>query len=81
MAVQRRRLRTFQERKNVLELYDDRELIKRYRLDHQGILFVTDYRQKFNNSSNYTKQCFNCRTEGNNDSAFFGNWKNAAVHQ
>ncbi len=42
MAVQRRRLRTFQERKNVLELYDDRELIKRYRLDHQGILFVTD---------------------------------------
>ncbi len=43
MAVQRRRLRTFQERKNVLELYDDRELIKRYRLDHQGILFVTDF--------------------------------------
>ncbi len=42
MAVQIRRLRTFQERKNVLELYDDRELIKRYRLDHQGILFVTD---------------------------------------
>ncbi len=26
----------------MLELYDDRELIKRYRLDHQGILFVTD---------------------------------------
>ncbi len=42
MAVQRRRLCTFQERKNVLELYDDRELIKRYRFDHQGILFVTD---------------------------------------
>jgi len=26
----------------VLELYDDRELIKRYRLDRQGIIFVTD---------------------------------------
>ncbi len=42
MAVQRRRLRTFQERKNVLELYDDRELIKRYRLDHQRYSFCYD---------------------------------------
>ena len=36
----RRRPRTFRERNNILGLYDDAELIKRYRLDSEGIAFV-----------------------------------------
>lgn len=43
MALRRqRRARIFQERKNVFELFDDAELIKRYRLDRAGIIFVSD---------------------------------------
>ncbi|XP_062849608.1 putative nuclease HARBI1 [Trichomycterus rosablanca] len=43
MALRRqRRVRTFQERKNVFEMFDDFQLIKRYRLDRAGIIFVTD---------------------------------------
>ena len=34
--------RHFAARKDPLEMYDDRELIRRYRLDRDGILFVTD---------------------------------------
>lgn len=30
------------ERRNILETMNDRELIKRYRLDHDGIMFVVD---------------------------------------
>ena len=32
----------FSPRKDPLEMYDDRELIRRYRMDRAGILFVTD---------------------------------------
>ncbi|MPC81649.1 hypothetical protein E2C01_076277 [Portunus trituberculatus] len=39
-VVQQRR--NFAARKDPLEMYDDRELITRYRLDRDGILFVTD---------------------------------------
>ena len=43
MAVnQRQHRRYFRERRNVLEEMSDAELIKRYRLDREGILFVTD---------------------------------------
>ena len=37
-----RRRRTFRERKDVLDDLDDRELVRRYRLDRAGVLFVTD---------------------------------------
>uniref|UniRef100_A0A671USV5 Nuclease HARBI1 n=1 Tax=Sparus aurata TaxID=8175 RepID=A0A671USV5_SPAAU len=43
MALRReRRARTFRERKDVLALFDDEQLIKWYRLDRAGIIFVTD---------------------------------------
>ena len=38
--VWRRRSRTFRERKNILDIYDDAELIRRYRLDRGGIAFI-----------------------------------------
>ena len=38
----RRLVRNFRERRNVLDDLSDAELIKRYRLDHAGIMFVTD---------------------------------------
>lgn len=42
MAPRRHRhARTFQERKNVLEWFDDVRLIKQY-LDRAGVFFVTD---------------------------------------
>ncbi len=81
MAVQRRRLRTFQERKNVLELYDDRELIKRYRLDHQGILFVIDLVRNSITSQTLRNNALTAELKVIMTLAFFGNWKNAAVHQ
>lgn len=37
-----RRGRTFWPRRNVLEELNDAELIKRYRLDREGIMFVVD---------------------------------------
>ena len=37
-----RQRRSFHERKDVLNELDDRELVKRYRLDRAGIVFVTD---------------------------------------
>ena len=37
-----RQRRTFHERKNVLNELDDHELIKKYRQDRAGIVFVTD---------------------------------------
>lgn len=37
-----RHLRTFRPRRNVLDELPDAELLKRYRLDRAGILFVTD---------------------------------------
>ncbi|XP_045122948.1 putative nuclease HARBI1 [Portunus trituberculatus] len=37
-----RQRRAFRERKDVLNELDDRELVKRYRLDRAGITFVTD---------------------------------------
>ena len=37
-----RQRRTFRERKNVLNELDDHELIKKYRQDRAGIVFVTD---------------------------------------
>jgi len=51
----------------VLELYDDREFIKRFRLDRQGIIFVTDL---VRNSTSPTVRDNNCRNESYNDSAF-----------
>ncbi len=81
MAVQRRRLRTFQERKNVLELYDDRELIKRYRLDHQGILFVIDLVRNSITSQTLRNNALTAELKVIMTLRFFGNWKNAAVHQ
>ncbi len=81
MAVQRRRLRTFQERKNVLELYDDRELIKRYRLDHQGILFVIDLVRNSITSQTLRNNALTAELKVIMTLHFFGNWKNAAVHQ
>lgn len=36
------RPRVFRARKDALEMYDDSELMKRYRFDRAGILFVTD---------------------------------------
>lgn len=74
MAAERWRPDTFQQRKN----YDDRELIKRYRLHRKGILFVTDLVRNTITSRTLRN---NARNESNNDSAFFGDWKNAAVHQ
>lgn len=38
----RRQLRTFRPRKDVLNDLSDHELIRRYRLDRAGIVFVTD---------------------------------------
>lgn len=44
MAERRvRRPRIFRERKDILNMYNDAELIKRYRLDREGILLVTDF--------------------------------------
>ena len=40
--VKRRRPRTFHEHKNILGIYDDAELTKRYRLDSECIAFVTN---------------------------------------
>ncbi|KAK3858137.1 hypothetical protein Pcinc_035646 [Petrolisthes cinctipes] len=40
--LRQRRPRRFRERKDVLHDLDDGELIKRYRLDRAGIIFVTD---------------------------------------
>lgn len=37
-----RRGRTFRPRRNVLEELDDAEVIKRYRLDRAGIMFVVE---------------------------------------
>ena len=37
-----RQRRTFRERKDVLNELDDREFVKRYRLDRAGIIFVPD---------------------------------------
>ncbi len=43
MALRRqRRAQIFQERKKVLEMFDNEQLIKRYRLDRAGIIFVSD---------------------------------------
>lgn len=43
MALRRQtRARSFQERKNVLEIFDDSQLVRRYRMDRAGIIFVTD---------------------------------------
>ncbi|MPC14194.1 hypothetical protein E2C01_006953 [Portunus trituberculatus] len=39
--VRRRRQRIFCERKNVLDIYNDAEVIKKYRLDRAGIVSVT----------------------------------------
>ena len=47
MAMRRqRRAQTFQERKNVLEMFDDVQLIKHYRaVDRRaGIIFVTNFK-------------------------------------
>ncbi len=42
-AGQRRRhLRHFRERKDVLTVYDDNELVKRFRFDRAGIIYLTD---------------------------------------
>ncbi|KAK3883303.1 hypothetical protein Pcinc_002515 [Petrolisthes cinctipes] len=38
-----RRRRVFSERKDILNMYNDAELVKRYRLDRAGILLVTDF--------------------------------------
>ena len=40
--VRRCRSRTFSERKNILVIYNDAEIIKRYRLDSEGIGFVSN---------------------------------------
>lgn len=43
MAERRiRRPRVCREWKNILNIYDDAELVKRYKLDRAGILLVTD---------------------------------------
>ena len=41
-AAARRQPRCFRERKDVLHELTDAELIRRYRLDREGIIFVTD---------------------------------------
>lgn len=76
MAAERLRPHTFQQR--MCWSYDDREFIKLYRLDHKGILFVTDLVR--NSITSYTLRN-NAWNESNNDFAFFGDWKNAAVYQ
>lgn len=40
--VRIRQVKTFRPRKDTLGIYNDEELIKRYRLDRAGILYVTD---------------------------------------
>lgn len=43
MALKRQiHVRIFQERKNVFKLFDDEQLMKQYRLDRAGIIFVSD---------------------------------------
>ena len=37
-----RKPKTYRSRKNILNLYDDAELIERYRLDLEGIMLVID---------------------------------------
>ena len=37
-----RRQKAYRTRKDILNLYDDAELTKRYRLDREGIMLVTD---------------------------------------
>ncbi|KAK3871987.1 hypothetical protein Pcinc_014581 [Petrolisthes cinctipes] len=41
--VRARRRRLYRERKDILNLYDDSELVKRYRLDRGGIILITDF--------------------------------------
>ena len=38
-----RRRRVYRERKDILNIHSDAELVKRYRLDRFGILLVTDF--------------------------------------
>ena len=38
-----RRRRVYSERKDILNIYNDAELVKRYKLDRAGILLVTDF--------------------------------------
>ena len=38
-----RRRRVYSERKDILNIYNDAVLVKRYRLDRAGILLVTDF--------------------------------------
>ena len=40
--IRQRHQRTFRPRRDVLNELDDSELIKRYRLDRAGIIYVTD---------------------------------------
>ena len=44
--IRQRHQRIFRARKDVLNELDDGELIKRYRLDRAGIIFVTDLVQE-----------------------------------
>ena len=36
------RVKTYQPRNNVVNMYSDAELIKRYRLDRAGIIYITE---------------------------------------
>ena len=42
VAAAERRPRVFRERRDILNDFSGAELIKRYRLDREGIMFVTD---------------------------------------
>ncbi len=62
-------------RRNVLQTMDDSELIRRYRLDRAGIVFVSDLiREKLTSPTQ-------CRNESNQDIKIFGNWENATMQQ
>ena len=41
--VRVRRARVYRERKDILNVYGDSELVKRFRLDRGGIMLVTNY--------------------------------------
>ena len=40
--IRLRKQKVFRSRKNILDAYSDAELIKRFRLDHEGIMLLTE---------------------------------------
>ena len=50
-----RRRRVYSERKDILNMYNDAELVKRYRLDRAGILLMTDFFARCHYTTNRKK--------------------------